>query len=80
MLAVIRWTLSVLTEEKFGLKPYNPILGEIYRGIVLSEDAGPTVMLTEQVSVSLSFYLSVPLSLFVSLSLCVAACLRSMSY
>lgn len=29
MLAVIRWTLSVLTEEKFGLKPYNPILGEV---------------------------------------------------
>ncbi len=50
MLAVIRWTLSVLTEEKFGLKPYNPILGEVYRGTVQVGTTGPTVMLTEQVS------------------------------
>ena len=50
MLAVVRWCLSTLTEETFGLKPYNPILGEVYRGTVQVGDAGPTVMLAEQVS------------------------------
>ena len=50
MLAVVRWCLSVLTEETFGLKPYNPILGEVYRGTVQVGDDGPTVMLAEQVS------------------------------
>ena len=50
MLAVVRWVLSVLTQETFGLKPYNPVLGEVYRGTVQSGEAGPTVVLAEQVS------------------------------
>jgi hypothetical protein len=54
MLAVVRWMLSTLSEEPFGLKPYNPVLGEVFRGVVpaptTAPDAGPTVMVAEQIS------------------------------
>ena len=52
MQAVVSWLFSTMTQEVFGLKPYNPILGEVYRGIVPAS-AGATVVLAEQVRLPL---------------------------
>lgn len=50
-LAVLRFYFSGLSKEKFGKKPYNPILGETFRaGFLHREEAGVTVLVAEQVS------------------------------
>jgi oxysterol-binding protein-related protein 8 len=50
-LAVLRFYISGLSKEKFGKKPYNPILGETFRSCFLHRGgAGHTVLIAEQVS------------------------------
>lgn len=50
--AVIRFCLSGLAKEKFGKKPYNPVLGEVFRCAFAHRDRshGATVLVVEQVS------------------------------
>lgn len=52
MLAVLRFNLSGLAKEKFGKKPYNPVLGELFRCAFVHRDVahGQTVLVAEQVS------------------------------
>lgn len=52
MLNVIRFNLSGLARERFGKKPFNPVLGEIYRCCYVhrGEQAGETLLVAEQVS------------------------------
>ena len=52
MLGVLRFTLSGLAKEKFGKKPYNPVLGEIFRCAFVhrNEQHGNTVLVAEQVN------------------------------
>jgi Oxysterol-binding protein len=48
---VLTFYFSGLSKEKFGKKPYNPILGEVFRAAFLHrEEAGETVLVAEQVS------------------------------
>jgi len=51
-LGVIRWILSGLPKERFGKKPYNPILGETFRCCFKHKDPenGVTYLVCEQVS------------------------------
>lgn len=50
-LNVMRFNISGLARERFGKKPYNPVLGEIYRCcFVHRENGGVTVLIAEQVS------------------------------
>lgn len=50
-LNVIRFNLSGLARERFGKKPYNPVLGEVYRCCFPHRGAaGETVLIAEQVS------------------------------
>lgn len=49
-LELVRFFLSGLPKERFGKKPYNPVLGEVFRAAFLHRDGGgSTVMLAEQV-------------------------------
>lgn len=49
--SVLRFYFSGLVKEKFGKKPYNPILGEVFRSTFTHrENGGSTVLLAEQVS------------------------------
>lgn len=52
LLAVLRFNLSGLAKEKFGKKPYNPVLGEVFRCCFAHRrrDHGTTVLVAEQVS------------------------------
>lgn len=51
MLNVIRFNLSGLAKERFGKKPYNPVLGEVYRCCFPHRGAGgETLLIAEQVS------------------------------
>eukprot|EP00172_Hildenbrandia_rubra_P001305 Plantae.Rhodophyta-Hildenbrandia_rubra.ctg1851.p1 GENE.Plantae.Rhodophyta-Hildenbrandia_rubra.ctg1851~~Plantae.Rhodophyta-Hildenbrandia_rubra.ctg1851.p1 ORF type:complete len:526 (+),score=98.81 Plantae.Rhodophyta-Hildenbrandia_rubra.ctg1851:133-1710(+) len=51
MWQILRFFLSGLSKETFGKKPYNPILGEVFRGCFKHRnDGGYTVMVAEQVS------------------------------
>lgn len=51
MLNVIRFNLSGLAKERFGKKPYNPVLGEVYRCCFPHRGAGgETLLVAEQVS------------------------------
>ncbi len=52
MLAVLRFNLSGLAKEKFGKKPYNPVLGEVFRCAFAHRERenGTTVLVAEQVS------------------------------
>jgi oxysterol-binding protein-related protein 8 len=50
-LAVLRFYFSGLSKERFGKKPYNPILGEVFRSCFMHENGGGyTVLVAEQVS------------------------------
>lgn len=50
-LRVLRFYFSGLSKEKFGKKPYNPILGETFRaGFLHRGEAGVTILVAEQVS------------------------------
>ncbi|GAB0493842.1 hypothetical protein MMPV_005128 [Pyropia vietnamensis] len=49
-LELVRFFLSGLPKERFGKKPYNPVLGEVFRAAFQHRDGGgSTVMLAEQV-------------------------------
>jgi len=49
-LQLVRFFLSGLPKERFGKKPYNPVLGEVFRAAFQHRDGGgTTVMLAEQV-------------------------------
>lgn len=52
MLAILRFNLSGLAKEKFGKKPYNPVLGEVFRCAFAHRERanGTTVLVAEQVS------------------------------
>ncbi|PXF47909.1 Oxysterol-binding protein-related protein 5 [Gracilariopsis chorda] len=51
MLNVIRFNLSGLAKERFGKKPYNPVLGEVYRcAFAHKGSGGETLLVAEQVS------------------------------
>mmetsp|Transcript_9228 Transcript_9228/g.24371 ORF Transcript_9228/g.24371 Transcript_9228/m.24371 type:complete len:424 (-) Transcript_9228:1104-2375(-) len=52
-LQVLRYQLSGLPKERFGKKPYNPVLGEVFRAAFKhanTEKHGVTLLLAEQVS------------------------------
>lgn len=50
-LALTRFYFSGLSKEKFGKKPYNPVLGEVFRCAFMHRGAGgETVLVAEQVS------------------------------
>jgi len=52
-LQVLRYQLSGLPKERFGKKPYNPVLGEVFRAAFKHKNAakhGVTLLLAEQVS------------------------------
>lgn len=50
-LNVMRFNLSGLARERFGKKPYNPVLGEVYRCCFVHRgNGGETLLVTEQVS------------------------------
>jgi len=51
-LAVVEFVLAGYPVEKFGKKPYNPILGEVFRAAFQHEDPahGVTLLFAEQVS------------------------------
>lgn len=50
-LNVIRFNLSGLARERFGKKPYNPVLGEVYRCCFVHRgNGGETLLVAEQVS------------------------------
>jgi oxysterol-binding protein-related protein 8 len=50
-LGVLRFYFSGLSKERFGKKPYNPILGEVFRSCFVHEnEGGCTVLVAEQVS------------------------------
>ena len=50
-LNVLRFNLSGLARERFGKKPYNPVLGEVFRCCFPHRGAGgETVLVAEQVS------------------------------
>jgi len=46
---IIRWFLSIIEEEVWEKKPYNPILGETHRGSCTLEKYGETIFISEQV-------------------------------
>jgi len=52
LLAVLRFNLSGLAKERFGKKPYNPVLGEVFRCAFAHRQLshGTTVLVAEQVS------------------------------
>lgn len=52
LLAVLRFNLSGLAKEKFGKKPYNPVLGEVFRCSFAHRrrEHGTTLLVAEQVS------------------------------
>ncbi|CAN8072358.1 unnamed protein product [Agarophyton chilense] len=51
LLNVMRFNLSGLAKERFGKKPYNPVLGEVYRcAFVHRANGGETLLVAEQVS------------------------------
>lgn len=51
LLNVIRFNVSGLARERFGKKPYNPILGEVYRCCFQHRGSGGrTLLVAEQVS------------------------------
>lgn len=52
LLAVLRFNLSGLAKERFGKKPYNPVLGEVFRCAFAHRKLqhGTTVLVAEQVS------------------------------
>lgn len=51
ILNVLRFNLSGLAKERFGKKPYNPVLGEVYRCCFPHKGAGgETLLVAEQVS------------------------------
>lgn len=48
---VIRFNISGLVRERFGKKPFNPVLGELYRCCFAHRgEGGVTVLVSEQVS------------------------------
>lgn len=48
---VMRFNISGLSRERFGKKPYNPVLGEVYRCcFVHKNEGGITSLVAEQVS------------------------------
>lgn len=50
-LNVMRFNLSGLARERFGKKPYNPVLGEVYRCCFVHRgNGGETLLVSEQVS------------------------------
>lgn len=50
-LNVLRFNVSGLAKERFGKKPYNPVLGEVYRCAFPHRGAaGETLLVAEQVS------------------------------
>ncbi|CDF35893.1 unnamed protein product [Chondrus crispus] len=50
-LNVLRFNFSGLAKERFGKKPYNPVLGEVYRCCFPHRGAaGETLLVSEQVS------------------------------
>jgi len=51
-LSVTRFVLSGYPKEKFGKKPYNPVLGEVFRAVFVHRNPahGHTVLFAEQVS------------------------------
>uniref|UniRef100_A0A7S0ZB59 Oxysterol-binding protein n=1 Tax=Timspurckia oligopyrenoides TaxID=708627 RepID=A0A7S0ZB59_9RHOD len=51
-LQIFKFQLSGLPKERFGKKPYNPILGEVFRAVFKHADSshGTTLLLAEQVS------------------------------
>jgi oxysterol-binding protein-related protein 8 len=50
-LAVLRFYFSGLSKERFGKKPYNPVLGEVFRSCFVHQNGGGyTVLVAEQVS------------------------------
>lgn len=51
LLNVLRFNFSGLAKERFGKKPYNPVLGEVYRCCFAHRGAaGETLLVAEQVS------------------------------
>eukprot|EP00177_Eucheuma_denticulatum_P006518 GFKZ01011872.1.p1 GENE.GFKZ01011872.1~~GFKZ01011872.1.p1 ORF type:complete len:467 (+),score=79.64 GFKZ01011872.1:223-1623(+) len=51
LLNVLRFNFSGLAKERFGKKPYNPVLGEVYRCCFPHRGAaGETLLVAEQVS------------------------------
>lgn len=51
MLNILRFNFSGLAKERFGKKPYNPVLGEVYRCCFAHRGAaGETLLVAEQVS------------------------------
>lgn len=50
-LGILKFYFSGLSKEKFGKKPYNPILGEIFRACYIHRGSGGhTVLIAEQTS------------------------------
>ncbi|KAA8498388.1 Oxysterol-binding protein-like [Porphyridium purpureum] len=49
-LGIVKFQLAGLPKERFGKKPYNPVLGEVFRCCFKHKDSSVTMLYAEQVS------------------------------